>query len=333
MHPGSHAVSKGNAGQTPDPGRAGSGQAEVPPHGVQGGARRGPAAAGGLAVLAVLAILMGALLVACGSADRGLHAEGADLGTGGGACGSCGSPLGCCGTRCVNLKTDVNNCGGCGVLCPLGQSCIGGQCLCAGPGGQGAVACDSKQGRACCAGQCVDLSSSDTHCGSCGGDCTAAGETCAGGRCACGKVGGHCPAPQVCCAGACSDTSVDASNCGACGVGCAMGDSCQGGSCSGGGGGPGGCMSSKDCPMGQTCVAGMCINAGLGNCMPPCPQGQICVNLLNQNTCIGAGGQGCGQGCAQGQMCLGGLLCSCASDKDCNGGKCRVLLLGLGICA
>jgi hypothetical protein len=35
-----------------------------------------------------------------------------------------------CGGRCRNLQTDNTNCGGCGVVCPIGLPCLGGACAC-----------------------------------------------------------------------------------------------------------------------------------------------------------------------------------------------------------
>lgn len=34
----------------------------------------------------------------------------------------------CCLKRCVNQKTDVMNCGGCGKRCPFGKVCCQGKC-------------------------------------------------------------------------------------------------------------------------------------------------------------------------------------------------------------
>ena len=35
-----------------------------------------------------------------------------------------------CGGSCINTQTDASNCGGCGVVCALGQTCSAGVCSC-----------------------------------------------------------------------------------------------------------------------------------------------------------------------------------------------------------
>src|SRR5881394_3094301 len=50
----------------------------------------------------------------------------------GGSCGpdGCFSGSICCGGRCTDPKFDHNNCGGCGMVCINGQSCLSGVCAC-----------------------------------------------------------------------------------------------------------------------------------------------------------------------------------------------------------
>jgi uncharacterized protein YkwD len=66
-----------------------------------------------------------------------------------------------------------------------------------------------------CDGQCVDLTSSDQHCGDCNQPCEGA-QTCQSGQC-------QCPGDQQWCDGACVDTSSNDAHCGGCN------DPCQGG--------------------------------------------------------------------------------------------------------
>jgi hypothetical protein len=51
-----------------------------------------------------------------------------------GACGnSCPFPLICCGGACVDISSDSNNCGGCGVWCiPGSHTCENFACVCTG---------------------------------------------------------------------------------------------------------------------------------------------------------------------------------------------------------
>ncbi|MHB8419082.1 MAG: hypothetical protein ACYDCL_13475 [Myxococcales bacterium] len=93
----------------------------------------------------------------------------------------------CCGTGCVDPGTDPANCGACGRVCGVSESCLGGGCgfdSCAThPGdpchfdGGGVL----SQGGSCAAG-CVDTAGDPSNCGGCGVICPA-GADCAGGLC------------------------------------------------------------------------------------------------------------------------------------------------------
>jgi hypothetical protein len=124
-----------------------------------------------------------------------------------------------CGGACVNTQTDNNNCGMCGMVCPMGQSCQMGRCAC--PTGQ--TACGTPPA-------CVNLMTDRANCGMCGRACTVMGQTCTAGTCAC-------PMGQTACgsgtAAACVDLQTDASNCGMCGRACSRGTACIGGMCRG----------------------------------------------------------------------------------------------------
>ncbi|MDB4930182.1 MAG: hypothetical protein JWM10_2666 [Myxococcaceae bacterium] len=79
-----------------------------------------------------------------------------------------------------------------------------------------------------CAGSCVDLQTSATHCGMCGRAC-AVGQSCVAGVC-----GGACPSGQTLCAGRCVDATSDSNSCGTCGRACVGGQWCIAGACGGG---------------------------------------------------------------------------------------------------
>lgn len=188
----------------------------------------------------------------------------------------------------ANLDSSTSHCGGCGVDCAAGASCVGRSCRCpvgmvvcngacvdlqtdarhCGECGDacpfGAVCetstCRCPFGQILCDGECVDPNSDVRHCGGCGATCF--GGSCAGGSCECpGAVG-------TLCGGECFDLSVDLDHCGACDEGC-RGGSCAGGACS--------------CPPGRPTVCeGTCTNtiddrARCGDCDTACGLSQ-CVS-------------------------------------------------------
>jgi hypothetical protein len=91
----------------------------------------------------------------------------------------------CFANECAHLLDDPQNCGGCSISCPSGQSCSQGTCSGSpncGPGHIGEY-CDLDAGFnfVCCAGYgCIDTSSDRSNCGGCGVFC--AGQ-CTGGTC------------------------------------------------------------------------------------------------------------------------------------------------------
>jgi hypothetical protein len=140
---------------------------------------------------------------------------------------SCPSGTTRCGDACLDLQTDVNNCGSCGHVCPPAQpgfvaDCAAGNCFFRRAP---APPCDSGLTR--CASGCVNLASDPANCGACGTAC-AAGQTCFAGLCANEH---RCDPGLTRCGDACVNVTTDAANCGACGVTCATGETCFAGLC------------------------------------------------------------------------------------------------------
>lgn len=137
-----------------------------------------------------------------------------------------------CGDTCVDLQSDLANCGACGTACAVGKGeiCVNGKCAQACP--QGSTRCGDK---------CVDTNVDRANCGKCGTTCGAT-EICALGSCA-----GSCEAAgYLTCQGAttkidagadaslpmsCVDPKTDHDNCGGCGNACAAMEACSNGTC------------------------------------------------------------------------------------------------------
>jgi hypothetical protein len=87
-----------------------------------------------------------------------------------------------CFGSCVDLETDWNNCGGCGVVCGSGGGCFGGTCVAPPPSSP----CGA--GLTTCGGECVSISKHAGHCGACFNSCPLGGychrgRCCANGQC------------------------------------------------------------------------------------------------------------------------------------------------------
>jgi hypothetical protein len=229
-----------------------------------------------------------------------------------------------CGGRCVDLRSDVRNCGRCGAICASNEVCTDGVCGIACPSGQSA-----------CGSVCVDLQSDPAHCGACGTRCPS-GRPCEGGFCS-----PVCESGFTACRGMCVDTRVDTNHCGACGRACVAGLICVAGACV--------------CPAGLTDCGGTCAdlsrnNFHCGACGNACTGGLVCSGSrcvtacspietrcagVCTNTSSDAANCGaCGMACATGQLCTRGV-CACPAGQSLCGGACRDVsadVLNCGAC-
>lgn len=207
----------------------------------------------------------------------------------------------CCDSVCVNLSTDLFNCGACGVMCQQGQGCISGGCvaLCA-PG-------LSKCGEAC-----LDLFADPSNCGFCGNACPE-GQDCVRGACA-----GACTPDQTLCEGACVDLASDPDNCGVCGASCGTGQPCLNGFCA------------DSCGAGLSPCSGECVDldsdpANCGGCGATCSSDHACDRGICVSSGCSAGLSACGGACldldSDPDNC-GGCGAACARDETCDRGVC-----------
>lgn len=227
-----------------------------------------------------------------------------------GVCGfsttGCSSGLKKCGSSCVNLSSDVNNCGACGNQCSGHSLCNRGRCQCqplydecnfdaqydcetslntVSNCGSCGFQCGPNQ--SCVNGNCecdanyedvdqdpsngceVNLLTDTNNCGVIGFRCEG---SCAGGVC-------QCPLPTMNCNndGSCSDVRTDRNHCGGC---------------------------QTVCPNGQTCRGGACVNICSSWSPDYCPLSEhVCVDKLTDPNNCGS----CGTICGTAQTCSAGV--------------------------
>ncbi|MCC6313810.1 MAG: hypothetical protein IT337_07330 [Thermomicrobiales bacterium] len=259
----------------------------------------------------------------------------------------CAAGLTRCGAACVDLATDLANCGACDAVCESGLvavACRGGECVRAD--------CPPDQAYCGAVDGCRDLARDPAHCGACGAPC-AANQECAAGVCRdvtvacldgqtrcgdecvdvfsndfncgeCGNVcsdlgasmfceGGFCrepgcPAGTTDCGGYCADLATSADNCGGCGIPCAAGEWCNAGVCVSG---------AAQCEPGMTNCHGVCVD--------------LTANAEHCGVCDFACGAGewCDGGmCAAAEFACGGPGDVCATNDECCSGVCDG-----GVCA
>jgi hypothetical protein len=248
-----------------------------------------------------LAGVSAVVLANCGTTDNPGRAPSGQQTGGVGVCPPNQLP---CGAGCVDVSSNVLNCGACGVACPLGDVCQAGACV---------DVCGAEL--AFCGGQCVSLQS-PANCGACGNACLP-GQFCVGGACSATCAGTVCPGPS---GSECALLSDDRNHCGACNNACAPGDICVAGQCT------------LDCGALMACD-GVCVDvlsdpAHCGACGTACTGGKSCM----QGTCsCPVGRQACGDACVDtaldaahcggcGQACVAGGLCEagrCAGPDGC----------------
>ena len=171
--------------------------------------------------------------------------------------GQCSPGLSLCSGKCVDFKTDGNNCGACGFSVPYGETCINGQFSSAlnqnktgsspvlstsrVPGVQGT--CPS--GQRSCSGTCRDLKNDAGNCGSCGITCPST-QTCQNGQCIPPVTSApfitqtalititpdlSCSYGEIPCGSSCVNVFIDKKNCGVCGRTCGSQEACVNARC------------------------------------------------------------------------------------------------------
>lgn len=198
------------------------------------------------------------------------------------------------------------DCGG--KTCAADEVCVSGTCQCAPP-------------KAYCGSGCVDITTSNTHCGMCDKACVDK-ETCSEGKCV-----APCPTGQTRCGGVCVDTSSSASHCGGCGKACVGAESCSAGTCS------------LKCEFPNKNCSGKCVNIQFdanhcGDCGKVCPSGTKGTGNCTSGSCVltcdpGFGNcddiatNGCEVNYASSDAHCGSCFKACATTETCLSGKCE----------
>jgi hypothetical protein len=188
------------------------------------------------------------------------------------ACATAGAEI------CVNLQTDVHNCGACDTACGGGTMCENGVCV---------TSCATDY--SACGTYCANLTDDANNCGSCGTGCEN-GASCHAGHCTLSCEGGLTACVATPDGGSstfdggveglfCANLHTDNENCGACGRACSDGTACEAGLCT------------LACQPGLTACE---VDGGVN--------GTLCANLQSDDGNCG----GCGSVCALGSKCVSG---------------------------
>lgn len=203
----------------------------------------------------------------------------------------------CVGSGCVDLLTDPDHCGGCGIACDDGHVCVEGECVYRCP-----------EGQTICDGQCVNLAYDPFNCGECDHACLV-GMVCTGGECVI-----SCPEGQITCNGQCVNLARDPDHCGECDHACPSGMVCDDGECA------------LTCSLGLTDCGGSCVDQSSDSmhcdqCGNQCPEDRECSErscvcldgliecdgaCIDPHTDLAHCGQ-CDHPCGAGSVCSGGI--------------------------
>jgi len=247
----------------------------------------------------------------------------------------------CCGSACLDLRSDARNCGLCGLACGAGQVCVNGGCAVLGAC-ENSGPCLLGDGTlgGCCGSICVDLESDPDNCGVCGGS-VVVGSSCGAGSPSCVNDS-DCRGSRVCLSGECLGFTCDggASSCALDAGGSLIYGMCCGLACVGPGD-PDNCgRCNQVCPTvapdsGVWFVSGCENSSGQG-----CPAGSSCLTFSEDFDVLACFRASCGPDsdgmqCAFGPnvfgVCCGGRCADQSKDPD-NCGACGVACPS-GICA
>jgi hypothetical protein len=260
----------------------------------------------------------------------------------------CGEGFDDCGFGfCLDVSSDVDNCGACDNVCDLPgvdqHECLAGACT--------VVSCDVDYDDcdATDANGCeADLLADRAHCGVCNNGC-GADQICAAGVCQ------DCGLGEIVCGNTCIDTDTDPDHCGVCDNVCDLPNVDQHGCVSGActvvscdadfddcdsdvSNGCevdlltsdvhcGGCNQACDTAQGEDCCGGTCADLDsstvhCGACNNACAAGKSCCDgtCADLNDDVGHCGA-CGNACATGESCCDGT-CADLNDDDGHCGAC-----------
>ena len=207
-----------------------------------------------------------------------------------------------CGGRCIDVRSDPDNCGECNRECdPERDVCREGECV---------YRCEPDE--LICNGVCADTRTNSHHCGECFNRCRI-DQDCVDAECVV-----TCPFGWVRCNGECTNAHRDNDHCGACGNACDAWLICRADACT--------CEDAALVDCLGACRDLTADHDNCGQCGETCPDDQVCAD--GECTCELAGHIVCDGRCVDSfgdTSNCGECGNRCEADVECNFGFCGAM--------
>jgi len=214
-----------------------------------------------------------------------------------------------CDGQCVEVSDNLENCGGCGQSCAIGQLCCDGACTDQVAKHCGACGQRCAAGSYCELGECKECST-DARCGPTCAPCSGAKSRCREGKCVECTLDAHCGATRFCAAGVCTACTRD-DHCGPTCKTCGAGTSCNGMDCIV-------CATDLECGTAKYCLDHLCKPCNTDDhCGPGCERCGGTAKPFCNASATGCGECGNTGNCPLGKRCEDGVCLACTSPDHC----------------